>query len=137
MNFMYEKFSELNLLVFDIKWVKKTWDNHHGYQSDLYIDPCIWQVTRESGPPHLKNFVTQCNVGSFKTEAEGNSKKLSKKRAAELMLKELKALPTLTVTSIRPPKPKPAVNKKKSRNLIKVGLKIGIVIILSTALVSA
>jgi len=35
----------------------------------------------------MKVFVTQCTVGAFTTSSEGNSKKLSKKRAAELMLK--------------------------------------------------
>ncbi|WAR16090.1 STAUH-like protein [Mya arenaria] len=60
-----------------------------------------------------------CIVGSFVTEAEGNSKKLSKKRGAELMLKELKTLPTLP-PNIPRPKMKPVVNKKKNRNLIKM-----------------
>lgn len=82
------------------------------------INGCF-QVVRESGPPHMKNFITQCIVGSFKTEADGNSKKLSKKRAAELMLKELKSLSMPQVIPQRP-KTKPLVNKKKNRNLIKV-----------------
>jgi double-stranded RNA-binding protein Staufen len=67
----------------------------------------------------MKNFVTQCLVGSFKTEAEGNSKKLSKKRAADLMLKELRNLPSLP-PNIPRPKTKPPPTKKKNRNLIKV-----------------
>ncbi|XP_052762983.1 double-stranded RNA-binding protein Staufen homolog isoform X2 [Mya arenaria] len=81
--------------------------------------PVSFDVVRESGPPHMKTFVTQCIVGSFVTEAEGNSKKLSKKRGAELMLKELKTLPTLP-PNIPRPKMKPVVNKKKNRNLIKM-----------------
>lgn len=80
--------------------------------------PVSFDVIRESGPPHMKNFVTQCIVGNFKTEAEGNSKKISKKRAAEFMLRELRNLPSLPQTTIRP-KAKPAANKKKNRNLIK------------------
>ena len=79
------------------------------------------QVIRESGPPHMKNFVTQCIVGTHKTEADGNSKKLSKKRAAELMMAELRNLPIPQLNPQRP-KTKPLVNKKKNRNLIKVSL---------------
>ncbi|XP_045181641.2 double-stranded RNA-binding protein Staufen homolog isoform X2 [Mercenaria mercenaria] len=81
--------------------------------------PVSFDVIRESGPPHMKNFVTQCLVGNFKTEAEGNSKKLSKKRAAELMLKELRNLPPLPPNVPRP-KTKPPPTKKKNRNLIKM-----------------
>lgn len=80
--------------------------------------PVSFEVTKESGPPHMKNFVTVCMVGSFQTESEGNSKKFSKKRAAELMLAELRKLPQLPACPMRP-KTKPAVNKKKNRNLIK------------------
>ena len=67
----------------------------------------------------MKNFITQCTVGTMQTEADGNSKKLSKRRAAELMLAELKKLPQLPAIVVRP-KTKPAANKKKNRNLIKV-----------------
>ncbi|GAB1600139.1 double-stranded RNA-binding protein Staufen homolog isoform X1 [Argonauta hians] len=78
-----------------------------------------FEVTRESGPPHMKTFVTQCTVGEFVTEAEGNSKQVSKKRAAESMLEELKNLQPLPSTSVRP-KPKSTTSKKKNRNLIKM-----------------
>ncbi|XP_076456798.1 double-stranded RNA-binding protein Staufen homolog isoform X2 [Babylonia areolata] len=80
--------------------------------------PVIFDVVRESGPPHMKNFVTKCTVGDLTTEAEGNSKKLSKKRAAELMLEELKKLPNVPV--VVKSKIKPNSNKKKNRNIIKV-----------------
>lgn len=80
--------------------------------------PVTFDVIRESGPPHMKNFVTQCLVGNFKTEAEGSSKKLSKKRAAELMLQELRNLPVLPPNTPKS-KTKPVNNKKKNRNLIK------------------
>ncbi|KAL4217768.1 Double-stranded RNA-binding protein Staufen 1 [Mactra antiquata] len=80
--------------------------------------PVSFDVIRESGPPHMKNFVTQCRVGNLKTEADGNSKKISKKRAAEFMLLELRNLPTLPA-NVPKPKAKPVVNKKKNRNLIK------------------
>lgn len=78
-----------------------------------------FQVTRESGPPHMKTFVTRCTVGEFVTEAEGNSKQVSKKRAAESMLEELKKLQPLPPTAARP-KAKSTTSKKKNRNLIKV-----------------
>lgn len=80
--------------------------------------PVSFEVTKESGPPHMKNFTTVCTVGTLQTEADGNSKKLSKKRAAELMLAELKKLPQLPALTMKT-KPKPGVNKKKNRNLIK------------------
>lgn len=79
----------------------------------------IFDVIRESGPPHMKSFVTKCRVGEFETEAEGNSKKVSKKKAAELMLDKLKELSPLPPTSQRP-KSKQNQNKKKSKNIIKV-----------------
>merc|ERR1719219_388020 len=77
-----------------------------------------FEVTRESGPPHMRTFITKCIVGDFITDGEGNGKKVSKKRAAELMLDQLKHLPP--VASAMQPKPrKPLAGKKKSRNLIK------------------
>ncbi|XP_064597093.1 double-stranded RNA-binding protein Staufen homolog isoform X2 [Liolophura sinensis] len=78
----------------------------------------VFQVTRESGPPHMKVFVTQCRVGDYTTEAQGNSKKLSKKKAAEKMLEQLRQLPSVTSTSQKA-KPKMMTTKKKNRNLIK------------------
>lgn len=52
------------------------------------------------------------------TEGEGNSKKKSKKKAAELMLDKLQALHLPSVASKQ--KVKNVANKKKNRNLIKV-----------------
>lgn len=78
----------------------------------------VFDVIRESGPPHMKSFVTQCLVGEFQTEAEGNSKKVSKKKAAELMLEKLRELSPLPPTAQRP-KSKQNQNKKKSKNIIK------------------
>ncbi|XP_025089402.1 double-stranded RNA-binding protein Staufen homolog isoform X2 [Pomacea canaliculata] len=78
-----------------------------------------FEVIRESGPPHMKTFVTVCQVGEFVTEAEGNSKKVSKKRAAELMLDDLRKLPPLPSSTLKP-KLKQPNNKKKNRNIIKV-----------------
>ncbi|XP_037793787.1 double-stranded RNA-binding protein Staufen homolog isoform X1 [Penaeus monodon] len=79
-----------------------------------------FEVIRESGPPHMRTFVTVCIVGEYRTEGEGTGKKVSKKRAAELMLEELRKLPALPPTSLIRVKRKPTT-KKKSRNLIKVG----------------
>lgn len=76
------------------------------------------QVIRESGPPHMKTFVTRCKVGDMETESEGNSKKVSKKKAAELMLEKLKELPALPPSVIRP---RTKISKKKNKNIIKVG----------------
>ncbi|XP_071507205.1 double-stranded RNA-binding protein Staufen homolog 2-like [Diadema antillarum] len=55
----------------------------------------VFKVLEESGQPHLKIFKIQCCVGDFLTEAEGSSKKAAKRRAAELMIPKLKALPAV------------------------------------------
>ncbi|XP_053674984.1 maternal effect protein staufen [Anopheles nili] len=52
----------------------------------------VFEVISEKGPPHMTVFVTQCKVGTILTEGEGTGKKLSKKRAAEKMLEELRKL---------------------------------------------
>lgn len=57
-----------------------------------------FKVLREEGPAHMKNFITACVVGHISTEGEGNGKKISKKRAADKMLEELKKLPPLSPT---------------------------------------
>lgn len=81
----------------------------------------VFEVLSEKGPPHMKVFITQCRVGEFLTEGEGNGKKISKKRAAEKMLEELSKLGPLPNTSnLIALKRKRVVNKKKQRNLIKV-----------------
>lgn len=76
-----------------------------------------FEVTRESGPPHMRTFVTRCTVGDTSTDGEGNGKKVSKKKAAEKMLEELKKLPSLPPAQQKVKK-KPII-KKKNRNLIK------------------
>lgn len=35
----------------------------------------LFQVTKESGPPHMRTFVTRCRVGEFATEGEGKAVK--------------------------------------------------------------
>ena len=69
----------------------------------------------------------RCIVGDFVTEGEGNGKKTSKARAAELMLDKLKELPPLASCQT-PPKKKSSTSvsansansRKKSKNLIKL-----------------
>ena len=41
----------------------------------------------------MRTFLTKCVVGDIVTEGEGNGKKTSKRRAAELMLDQLWQLP--------------------------------------------
>merc|ERR1712117_318435 len=84
-----------------------------------------FEVVRETGPPHMRTFITKCIVGEFVTEGEGNGKKVSKKRAAELMLDKLKQLPPVASCVVTAKPRKPAPGKKKSRNLIKVEQKEG------------
>ncbi|XP_039301223.1 double-stranded RNA-binding protein Staufen homolog isoform X2 [Nilaparvata lugens] len=86
-----------------------------------------FQVIDERGPPHMRTFVTRCQVAdSFVTTGEGNGKKVSKKRAAEKMLEELRTLPPTTTVnasgmsgSMNRMKRKTNPTKKKSRNLIR------------------
>jgi double-stranded RNA-binding protein Staufen len=77
------------------------------------------QIIKESGPPHMRTFVTRCKCGDLATDGEGSSKKISKKRAAEKMVEELGKLPQLPPA---PPgiKPKKNVKPKQTKNLIKV-----------------
>uniref|UniRef100_UPI00398F177C double-stranded RNA-binding protein Staufen homolog 2 isoform X2 n=1 Tax=Pristiophorus japonicus TaxID=55135 RepID=UPI00398F177C len=82
--------------------------------------PVNFEVTRESGPPHMKSFVTRVAVGEFTAEGEGNSKKLSKKRAAITVLQELKKLPLLPVIE----KPKTHY-KKRPKSILKTGPEYG------------
>ena len=73
------------------------------------------QVARESGPPHMKSFVTRVSVGEFVGEGEGKSKKISKKNAAIAVLEELKKLPPLpTVERVKPR------IKKKTKSVVRV-----------------
>ncbi|CAG9581119.1 unnamed protein product [Danaus chrysippus] len=80
-------------------------------------------VKSERGPPHMRVFVTLCTVGEMETEGEGNGKKISKRRAAERMLEEMRRRWPPALLRSRPPADRrrhpPA--KKKPRNLIKEG----------------
>ncbi|XP_054840733.1 double-stranded RNA-binding protein Staufen homolog 2 isoform X2 [Eublepharis macularius] len=82
--------------------------------------PVIFEVIKESGPPHMKSFVTRVSVGEFSAEGEGNSKKLSKKRAAIAVLQELRKLSPLPVVE------KPKLHfKKRPRTILKTGPEYG------------
>lgn len=73
------------------------------------------QVLKESGPPHMKSFLTRVTVGEFSAEGEGNSKKLSKKRAAISILQDLKKLPLIPAVE------KPKLHyKKRTKTILKV-----------------
>ncbi|XP_029467101.1 double-stranded RNA-binding protein Staufen homolog 1 isoform X3 [Rhinatrema bivittatum] len=77
--------------------------------------PVNFEVTKESGPPHMKSFVTKVTVGEFVGEGEGKSKKISKKNAAVTVLEELRKLPPLPTVE----KMKPRI-KKKTKSIVKV-----------------
>ncbi|KAK3541209.1 hypothetical protein QTP86_016821 [Hemibagrus guttatus] len=82
--------------------------------------PVNFEVLKESGPPHMKSFLTRVTVGEFSAEGEGNSKKLSKKRAAFSILQELKKLPFIPVVE------KPKVHyKKRPKTILKAGPEYG------------
>ncbi|XP_045488468.1 double-stranded RNA-binding protein Staufen homolog 2 isoform X2 [Pieris rapae] len=82
-----------------------------------------FSVKSERGPPHMRVFITICKVGEMETEGEGNGKKVSKRRAAERMLEEMRRRWPAAALRTRPTVDKrrhpPA--KKKPRNLIKEG----------------
>ncbi|XP_075427387.1 double-stranded RNA-binding protein Staufen homolog 1 isoform X3 [Ascaphus truei] len=74
-----------------------------------------FEVTKETGPPHMKSFVTKVSVGEFLGEGEGKSKKISKKNAATAVLEELRTLPPLPMVE----KMKPRI-KKKTKSIVKL-----------------
>ncbi|XP_063814959.1 double-stranded RNA-binding protein Staufen homolog 1 [Pseudophryne corroboree] len=77
--------------------------------------PVNFEVTKETGPPHMKSFVTKVSVGEFLGEGEGKSKKVAKKNAAVAVLEELKKLPPLPTVE----KMKPRI-KKKTKSIVKL-----------------
>ncbi|XP_068626419.1 double-stranded RNA-binding protein Staufen homolog 2 isoform X2 [Battus philenor] len=80
-------------------------------------------VKSERGPPHMRVFVTVCTVGDMETEGEGNGKKVSKRRAAERMLDEMRLRwpPAMLRTRPAQDRRRHPPTKKKPRNLIKEG----------------
>nr|XP_014015384.1 unnamed protein product [Salmo salar] len=64
----------------------------------------------------MKSFRTRVSVGEFSAEGEGNSKKLSKKRAALSILQDLKKLPFTPLVE------KPKLHyKKRPKTILKTG----------------
>lgn len=86
-----------------------------GHISFTQMSTLCHQVLKESGPPHMKSFLTRVTVGEFSAEGEGNSKKLSKKRAALSILQDLKKLPFIPAVE----KPKTHY-KKRTKTILKV-----------------
>jgi len=79
-----------------------------------------FEVSKETGPPHMRIFLTKCIVGDFATEGEGNGKKVSKKKAAEIMIEHLKLLPPIASAIVPRPRKVSNPTKKKPKNLIKI-----------------
>lgn len=78
----------------------------------------------------MKNFLTRVTVGEFSAEGEGNSKKLSKKRAALSILQDLKKLPFIPAVE----KPKTHY-KKRTKTILKV-LNLSAHVLISTCQLS-
>ncbi|KAJ8984459.1 hypothetical protein NQ317_012525 [Molorchus minor] len=78
-----------------------------------------FEIIKEDGPPHKRIFVTQCRLGHLITTGEGNSKKESKRVAAENMLNRMSELPkvpqeVLTKNILK----ENNKNKKKKKNKV-------------------
>jgi len=67
----------------------------------------------------MRTYVTQCRCGHLTTEGDGSSKKLSKKRAAEKMVVEMKKLPPLSPPPATAKQKKSISKPKQTKNLIK------------------
>lgn len=78
-----------------------------------------FEVTKEFGLPHLRNFITRCTCGHLTVDGEGKSKKLSKKMAAEKMMDELLKLSPLPPPPTDRPK-RPFAKPKQNKTLIKL-----------------
>lgn len=93
-----------------------------------------FEVQSEKGPPHMKVYTTLCKVGTIvvscdsmmvkhmlkktlQTEGEGNGKKLSKKKAAEKMMDELKKLPPLSPVEEPPNRVNTKIRRKQQQEM--------------------
>lgn len=81
-----------------------------GIKRNLPVD---FKVLREEGPAHMRTFITACIVGDLVTEGEGTGKKISKKKAAQKMLEELKKLPPITPVASPVKRVKLKISSKK------------------------
>ena len=70
--------------------------------------PVNFEVTQESGPLHIKSFVTKIPVVEFVGEGEVKHKKISMKNTGMVVLEELKKQPILPTVE----KAKPLIKKK-------------------------
>ncbi|KAM7345680.1 double-stranded RNA-binding protein Staufen isoform 2-T2 [Cochliomyia hominivorax] len=98
-------------------------DNYHKSPISLVFEigikrnlPVDFKVLREEGPAHMRTFITACIVGDIMTEGEGTGKKISKKRAAQKMLEELKKLPQILPVVSPMKKVKLKIASKKNIN---------------------
>ena len=82
----------------------------------------LLQVTKESGPAHMKVYHTTCTCGELKVDGVGNSKKDSKKNSAAKMLVELRGLPPLPPIFLNDSKKLHKKPVKKTSNKTKVRL---------------
>jgi len=57
------------------------------------MPPPTYEVSLEEGQPHERKFVLTVSVGKQSEQGLGKSKKLAKRKAANLMLERLKAQP--------------------------------------------
>lgn len=103
--------------------IKSNISQLHELALKLHLD-LNFEVTSESGPPHMKSFTILCtatgqgsNNGEISEAASGigNSKKLAKKEAAKAMLNELSRLPVPESAIVVRPKR----NTNNGKNKIK------------------
>ena len=45
-----------------------------------------FDIVRETGPPHMRIFITKCIMGDFVTQGEGNGKKVLRNRIFSLII---------------------------------------------------
>ncbi|XP_056648429.1 double-stranded RNA-binding protein Staufen homolog [Diorhabda sublineata] len=83
-----------------------------------------FEITKESGPPHKRTFITQCRLGGLVTTGEGKSKKESKKVAAINMLEKIAELEPLSIEAETKHLLGKSKNKKRNKKnkLIKTKL---------------
>ena len=48
-----------------------------------------FEIVRETGPPHMRIFITKCIMGEFETQGEGNGKKVKRNLSLLRLIYEL------------------------------------------------